>query len=96
MSKVCLFCIHLMIYDFLLFFFIDRPTPPRNIAVSNIKASSCNLTWDAPLDIGGSELTNYIVEMKDLNVEDPEKAEWVQVTNSIIEKRYGVSKTIIS
>jgi len=48
------------------------------------------------LDIGGSELTNYIVEMKDLNVEDPEKAEWVQVTKSIIEKRYGVSKTIIS
>lgn len=75
-------------------FFVDRPTPPRNIAVSNIQAVSCKLTWDAPLDLGGSELTNYIVEMKDLNGEDPEKAEWVQVTNSIIEKHYGVSKTI--
>lgn len=47
------------------------------------------------MDLGGSELTNYIVEMKDLNGEDPEKAEWVQVTNSIIEKHYEVSKTII-
>lgn len=48
------------------------------------------------MDIGGSELTNYIVEMKDLNVEDPEKAEWVQVTNAIIEKRYGVSNYFIA
>lgn len=72
--------------------FLDRPTPPRNVAVSNIRAKSCQLTWDAPLDTGGSEITNYIVEKKDLNVEDVEKAEWEQVTNSIIEKKYGVSK----
>lgn len=70
----------------------DRPTPPRNAAVSNIRSESCQLTWDAPLDTAGSEITNYIVEMKDLNVEDPEKAEWVQVTNNIIEKKFWVSK----
>lgn len=74
------------------FFFLDRPTPPRNVAVSNIRAGYCQLTWDAPLDNGGSAVTNYIVEMKDLNVEDVEKAEWVQVTNTIIDKKYGVSK----
>lgn len=69
------------------------------MAVSNIKAESCYLQWDTPLDNGGSELTNYIVERKDVVTEEPELEEgqeappepqWVEVTNSIIERRYGV------
>lgn len=72
--------------------FLDRPTPPRNVAVSKIRAKSCQLTWDAPLDNGCSEITNYIVEKKYLNVEDVEKAEWELVNNAVIEKKYGVSK----
>ncbi|NXG11373.1 TITIN protein, partial [Sakesphorus luctuosus] len=43
----------------------DRPSPPRNLAVSDIKAESCYLTWDAPLDNGGSEITHYIIEKRD-------------------------------
>lgn len=79
--------------------FSDRPLPPRNVKVSNIKAESCYLQWDAPLDNGGSELTNYIVEKMDVRTEEPELEEgqeappepqWVQVTNSIIERKYGV------
>lgn len=73
------------LYNFL---FTDRPLPPRNVNISNIKVESCYLTWDAPEDDGGSELTNYIVEKKDINAENPD---WVEVTNSIIEKRFGVS-----
>lgn len=38
--------------------FPDRPSPPRNLAVTDIKAESCYLTWDAPLDNGGSEITH--------------------------------------
>ncbi|KAF6733011.1 Titin, partial [Oryzias melastigma] len=29
---------------------LDRPTPPRNLTVTNIMAESCYLNWDAPLD----------------------------------------------
>lgn len=69
------------------------------MTVSNIKAESCYLHWEAPLDDGGSELTNYIVEKKEVVTEEPELEEgeeappepqWVVVTNSIIERRYGV------
>lgn len=76
----------------------DRPLPPRNLTVSNIKAQSCYLHWDAPLDNGGSELTNYIVEKMEVLKDEPELEEgqespepqWVEVNNSIIDKKYGV------
>lgn len=76
----------------------DRPLPPRNLTVSNIKAESCYLHWDAPLDNGGSELTNYIVEKMKVLKDEPDLEEgqespepqWVEVTNSIIDRKYGV------
>lgn len=77
----------------------DRPLPPRNVVVSNIKAESCYLHWDAPLDNGGSELTNYIVEKMEVMKDEPELEEgqeappepqWVEVTNTIIDRKYGV------
>lgn len=68
------------------------------MTVSNIKAESCYLHWDAPLDNGGSELTNYIVERMKVLKDEPELEEgeespapqWEEVTNSIIERKYGV------
>lgn len=83
----------------LMLFSLDRPTPPRNVTVSNIRGESCYLNWDAPLDNGGSELTNYIIEKKEVVTEVPEVEEgqeappepqWEEVTNSIIERKYGV------
>ena len=82
----------------------DRPLPPRNVRVSNIKGESCYLHWDAPRDNGGSELTNYIVEKKEVLKEEPELEEgeeppaepqWTEVNNSIIERKYGVSSETI-
>lgn len=67
--------------------------------MSNIKAESCYLHWDAPLDNGGSELTNYTVEKMEVMKDEPELEEgqeappepqWVEVTNTIIDKKYGV------
>lgn len=62
--------------------------------MSNIKAESCYLHWDAPLDNGGSELTNYIVEklevLKEEMKEEESPPQWGEVTNSIIDRKYGV------
>lgn len=69
------------------------------MVVSNIKAESCYLNWDAPVDNGGSELTNYIVEKMEVVKDEPELEEgqeappepqWVEVSNTIIDRKYGV------
>lgn len=66
----------------------DRPLPPRNIVVSDIKAESCYFTWDAPEDNGGSELLNYIIEKRDAT---KKKSDWEQLTCCVIDRRYGVN-----
>uniref|UniRef100_A0A668AVB7 Fibronectin type-III domain-containing protein n=1 Tax=Myripristis murdjan TaxID=586833 RepID=A0A668AVB7_9TELE len=66
----------------------DRPLPPRNVVVSDIKAESCYLTWDAPEDNGGSEITNYIVERRDAS---KKKSDFEVLTINLIDRRYGVS-----
>lgn len=67
--------------------------------MSKIRAESCYLNWDPPTDDGGSELTNYIVERKEVIKDQPELEEgeeappepqWEEVNSSIIEKKYGV------
>lgn len=69
------------------------------MTVVNIKSESCYLEWDAPVDNGGSDLTNYIVEKKEVTgeTEGPEAApeKWEEVTSSIVEKKYGVCSTIM-
>ncbi|KAI4798295.1 hypothetical protein KUCAC02_022138, partial [Chaenocephalus aceratus] len=68
---------------------LDRPLPPRNIVLSDIKAESCYLTWDAPEDNGGSEITNYILERRDAS---KKKSDFELVTVHLIERRHGVHK----
>lgn len=70
---------------------LDRPLPPRNIVVSDIKAESCYLTWDAPEDNGGSDLTNYIIEKRDAS---KKKSDWEQLTCCIMDRRYGVNNIV--
>uniref|UniRef100_A0A8C9RLR6 Titin-like n=1 Tax=Scleropages formosus TaxID=113540 RepID=A0A8C9RLR6_SCLFO len=45
---------------------IGRPSAPSGpIQVSSISSESCVLTWEAPEDDGGTEITNYIVEKRE-------------------------------
>ncbi len=51
------------------FFFnvLDVPGPPIDLEYDNITGSSVQLTWKAPKDNGGSEITSYIIEKKDMD-----------------------------
>ncbi|XP_049301026.1 twitchin isoform X7 [Anopheles funestus] len=46
---------------------LDRPDPPQGPMVyEEITEKSVTISWKPPLDNGGSELTGYVVEKKDL------------------------------
>ena len=45
----------------------DKPSPPRNLDIPTITAESMDLTWEVPEDDGGSPITGYIVEKKNLS-----------------------------
>ena len=47
---------------------IDKPTPPRNVKVNDIRRDCCHLHWEPPLDDGGSAITRYVIEAIDLSM----------------------------
>ena len=47
-------------------FYTDKPSPPRNLEVTGLTAETADLKWDVPEDDGGSEITHYVVEKKNL------------------------------
>ena len=53
----------------------DVPSPPRDVGVSEVFSSSCLLSWSAPEDDGGSPLTLYVVEARNMD----KKEKWTEV-----------------
>lgn len=70
---------------------IDKPGPPVNFAFDDIRKDSVVCKWDAPLDDGGSEIINYILEKKDNTTDD---IGWVTVTSTHKGYNYPVTKLI--
>ncbi|CAJ0587388.1 unnamed protein product, partial [Mesorhabditis spiculigera] len=57
----------------------DRPSPPEGpIVVEDVNKDSCTLHWKPPKDDGGSEITNYVVEKRDVKT-----GTWVPVSNFV-------------
>lgn len=56
------------------FFDLDKPGPPRNLAISEITSESAYLTWQKPEDDGGAVISHYVVQKKDVAAEN-----WVPV-----------------
>lgn len=70
---------------FLLFYFIqrhiyfcpDKPSPPRDLVISEVTSESAYLTWKAPEDSGGAVISHYVVQKKDVASD-----QWVPVAAS--------------
>jgi titin len=45
----------------------DKPGPVQDLAASEMTPESATLTWKAPKDNGGTEITAYVVEKRDAN-----------------------------
>ncbi|CAJ0936046.1 unnamed protein product, partial [Mesorhabditis belari] len=57
----------------------DRPSPPEGpLEVSDVTKDSCTLAWNPPKDDGGSEITNYVVEKRDIK-----SGTWAPVSNFV-------------
>lgn len=69
----------------------DTPGPPVNFKFEEIRKNSILCKWDPPLDDGGSEILNYILERKDNS-----KAElgWITVTSILRGCKFLVPKLI--
>jgi len=52
----------------------DKPSPPRNLATTTITAETADLQWETPEDDGGSPVTHYVVEKRDV-----QKKAWQEV-----------------
>lgn len=68
---------------------LDKPGPPRNLQISEVRSDSCYITWMEPEDDGGSVITNYVVERKD--VASPQ---WLAISSSS-KKRSHLAKYLI-
>jgi len=61
----------------LMSFFTDRPDPPQHPVCDSIGINSLALSWHAPEWDGGSNITNYLVEKRELPM-----TSWIRVGNT--------------
>jgi len=47
---------------------LDRPGHCQNLKMTYVTKNSCMVSWDAPEDNGGTEITNYIVECREPSI----------------------------
>ena len=67
------------------------PSTPANLVLVSSNYTSIKLAWDAPMDNGGSAITNYIVEKQDINAD-----KWSLVTSSTLATSYHVDQLKMS
>lgn len=59
----------------------DKPSPPRDLTVSEVHADSVTLTWRASESDGGSPITAYIIERQ-----DTKRGTWLNVSTINVSK----------
>ena len=48
------------------FWIADKPGPPRDLAVTDFSESTVSVKWVEPEDDGGTEVTGYVLEKRDI------------------------------
>lgn len=46
---------------------LARPSAPRELKVVEVTRDTVQLTWEAPEDDGGSPVTGYVIEKRDIS-----------------------------
>uniref|UniRef100_H2YFD5 Titin n=1 Tax=Ciona savignyi TaxID=51511 RepID=H2YFD5_CIOSA len=68
---------------------LDTPGQVSNIVVKDIKATSAQISWTPPDMDGGSEITNYVVELK-----ESDKKTWSVATTECPKTAFRVTKLV--
>ncbi|NXC80040.1 TITIN protein, partial [Cercotrichas coryphoeus] len=69
---------------------LDKPGPPQPpFDISEIDADACTLSWHIPLEDGGSNITNYVVEKCDVS-----RGDWVTALSSVTKTSCRIGKLI--
>lgn len=64
----------------------DPPSAPQWLEVTNITKVNADLKWQAPSSDGGSPITNYVVEKRDVR-----RKAWQSVDTTVKELKYTVT-----
>ena len=68
--------------------YTDKPAPPTNLQITQITPETVTLVWEKPTDDGGSPITKYIIEKRDMK-----RATWTSVgTATSSEHEFTVPK----
>lgn len=69
---------------------LDRPGPPKGpLAVSDITAEKCVLTWNPPADDGGANIEHYVIEKRESS-----RLAWTNVASELQVNQYQVTKLL--
>lgn len=64
-SVLCFLVCDLILLLTMFLLLIDVPDPPQNVIVENVNKFGATVSWEPPLSDGGSEITSYIIELRD-------------------------------
>lgn len=69
---------HVMYYIYIFCVaFIDHPDPPFGLTIEDIGQDSLILNWNPPAWDGGSNITNYLIEKREIPM-----SSWIRVGNT--------------
>lgn len=57
---------------------LDRPSPPQNLRAEEFAGDSLTIVWQPPKNDGGVEVTNYVVEKRQVRTKN-----WVKVSSFV-------------